>query len=63
VRKLITGIEKEVARRLEDNRERLDRLATRLLEEETLQAQEFESLLAIGERSNGNDAKPNDQDA
>lgn len=63
VRKLITGIEKEVARRLEDNRERLDRLANRLLEEETLQAQEIESLLAIGDGTDGSESKQSDQDA
>jgi cell division protease FtsH len=47
VRKLITGIESEVYRRLEENRDRLERLANRLLEEETLEAREIDSLLKL----------------
>jgi cell division protease FtsH len=47
VRKLITGIEEEVAKRLKDNRDRLERLATTLLEEETLEASDIDSLLDI----------------
>lgn len=47
VRKLITGIERDVAKRLEENRDRLERMAERLLEEETLEASEIESLLSL----------------
>lgn len=49
VRKLITGIEEEVYRRLQDNRVQLERLANRLFEEETLEAGEIESLLDLGQ--------------
>lgn len=45
VRKLITDIEKDVAKRLEDNRDKLERLANTLLEEETLDARQIDSLL------------------
>lgn len=51
VRKLITDIEKEVSKRLEDNREQLERLANKLFEEETLEAHDIEQLL--GGLSNG----------
>ena len=51
VRKLIMGIEKDVAQRLADNRKRLERLANTLLEEETLEAKEIQSLLDIGEQA------------
>jgi len=48
VRKLITGIEEEVFKRLKDNQDRLERLATTLLEEETLEAGAIGSLLDLG---------------
>lgn len=48
VRKLITGIEKDVAKRLEQNRDQLERLANTLFEEETLEAGEIDSLLGVG---------------
>jgi len=51
VRKLIMGIEKDVAQRLADNRKRLERLATTLLEEETLEAKEIQSLLDIDDQA------------
>ncbi|MDF0749727.1 ATP-dependent zinc metalloprotease FtsH [Marinobacter sp. 71-i] len=47
VRKLITSIEQEVNKRLKDNREQLERLANTLLEEETLEASDIDSLLDI----------------
>ncbi|MDL0431460.1 ATP-dependent zinc metalloprotease FtsH [Marinobacter sp. TBZ242] len=47
VRKLITGIEKEVNKRLEENRDQLERLANTLFEEETLEASDIDSLLDI----------------
>ncbi len=47
VRKLITGIEKEVNKRLEEHRDQLERLAHTLFEEETLEAGDIESLLDI----------------
>lgn len=50
VRKLITGIEKEVNRRLEENRDQLERLANTLFEEETLQASDVDALLDIRAR-------------
>ena len=50
VRKLITGIEKEVNQRLEENRDQLERLASALFEEETLQASEIDALLDIRAR-------------
>ncbi|PXX93713.1 cell division protein FtsH [Marinobacter vulgaris] len=53
VRKLITGIEKEVNKRLEENRDQLERLANTLFEEETLEASDIDSLLDIRVRDNG----------
>jgi cell division protease FtsH len=50
VRRLITGIEKEVNRRLEENRDQLERLANTLFEEETLQASDIDALLDIRAR-------------
>ncbi|HKK55203.1 ATP-dependent zinc metalloprotease FtsH [Marinobacter sp.] len=50
VRKLITGIEKEVNRRLEENRDQLERLANTLFEEETLEASDIDELLDIKAR-------------
>ncbi|WP_225314278.1 ATP-dependent zinc metalloprotease FtsH [Marinobacter halotolerans] len=47
VRKLITDIEKEVNKRLKENREQLEKLANTLFEEETLEASDVESLLDI----------------
>lgn len=47
VRKLITGIEKDVTKRLEENRDQLERLANKLMEEETLEAKDIQSLLDI----------------
>ena len=47
VRKLLTGIEKEVNKRLEENRDQLERLAHTLFEEETLEAEDIDSLLDI----------------
>ncbi|NMT62081.1 ATP-dependent metallopeptidase FtsH/Yme1/Tma family protein [Marinobacter orientalis] len=65
VRKLITDIEKEVNKRLEENRNRLERLANTLFEEETLEASEIASLLEIklGDegKGQGND-QGNDED-
>lgn len=52
VRTLITGIEKEVKKRLEDNREQLERLANTLFEEETLEASDIDGLLDIKARDN-----------
>lgn len=60
VRKLITGVEDEVARRLEANRHQLDRLAHTLLEEETLAAGEIDSLLEPG-NDGGNQGRAGDQ--
>ena len=51
VRKLITGIEKEVNQRLEENRDQLERLANTLFEEETLQASEIDALLDINAKN------------
>jgi len=50
VRKLITGIEKEVNKRLQENRDQLERLAHLLFEEETLEAKDIDSLLDIKTR-------------
>jgi hypothetical protein len=50
VRKLITGIEAEVEKRLKENRDRLDKLVERLLEKETLEAKEISSLLDRGDK-------------
>lgn len=50
VRKLITGIEKEVSSRLEQNRDQLERLANTLFEEETLEASEIDELLDLKAR-------------
>lgn len=47
IRKLITGIEEEVIKRLEEHRDQLERLANTLLEEETLEARDIDSLLDI----------------
>lgn len=47
VRKLIMGIETEVQQRLKDHRDQLERLANRLLEEETLEAGDIEALLNL----------------
>ncbi len=47
VRKLIIGVEKDVNKRLEENRDQLERLANALLEEETLEASDIDSLLDI----------------
>ncbi|MFE8070080.1 ATP-dependent zinc metalloprotease FtsH [Marinobacteraceae bacterium S3BR75-40.1] len=45
VRKLITDIEAEVEKRLADHRQQLDKLATTLLDEETLDADQIDRLL------------------
>ena len=45
VRKLITEIEEDVRRRLQEKRNQLERLAERLLEAETLDAEEVDELL------------------
>lgn len=50
VRRLITGIEKEVRDRLEHNREHLDTLARHLLAEETLEADRITELLGLERR-------------
>jgi cell division protease FtsH len=47
VRKLITGIEKEVNKQLKAHRDQLERLANTLFEEETLEASDIDSLLDI----------------
>ncbi|WP_242634299.1 ATP-dependent zinc metalloprotease FtsH [Marinobacter salicampi] len=47
VRKLIMGIEREVEKRLKENRKRLDKLADALLEDETLEAKRISSLLDL----------------
>lgn len=57
VRKLITDIEKEVNKRLKENRNRLERLANTLFEEETLEASEIASLLDIRVSSEGRDGE------
>jgi len=47
VRKLITSIEQEVSKRMHENRDQLERLANALLEEETLEASDIDSLLDL----------------
>ncbi len=55
VRKLITDIEQDVNKRLEENRDQLERLANTLLEEETLETSEIDSLLDIRTMREGMD--------
>ena len=59
VRKLITDIEANVKQRLSDNRQRLERLAETLLEEETLEAEEIASLLDMEQESA--ESEPSDE--
>lgn len=58
VRKLITDIEKEVNKQLDKNRDQLERLANALLEEETLEAADIDSLLDIKVRGEGEGEQP-----
>ena len=64
VRKLITDIEADVKKALEDNRDRLDKLAETLMEEETLESDRIRSLLDLPkdkEKKKGNDKDDGDK--
>ncbi|WP_404366589.1 ATP-dependent zinc metalloprotease FtsH [Marinobacter sp.] len=63
VRKLITGIESEVEKRLKENRKRLDKLAEALLEDETLEAGRISSLLDLDNGKSDESSESKDRKA
>lgn len=63
VRRLITDIEADVRKALEDNRERLDKLAETLLEEETLESGHIRKLLDFKDESSDSGSRSDSKES